>query len=184
MTGIIYCYTNKINGKKYIGQTINTVAIRAKSDGSGYSAKYKFGKAIAKYGWDSFECEILDIIETDTKSIKEQLNTLERFYVSKFDSYKNGYNSTPGGNGKGKKASVETRERIRQAQFHRPPMSEETRQKISESTKGKKKVSTENYKKAAERRKGIPLKSEVAKKIQETANLERDRKSTRLNSSH
>ena len=139
ITGIIYCYTNKINGKKYIGQTINTLVIRAKADGSGYSAKYKFGKAIAKYGWDNFECEILETVETETDSLKEQLNTLERFYISKFDTYKNGYNSTPGGSGKGKFVSAETRERIRQAQFNRPPASEETRRKISAAQKGKKK---------------------------------------------
>lgn len=165
MTGIIYCYTNKINGKKYVGQTINTLAIRAKSDGSGYSKKYKFGKAIAKYGWDNFDSEILETIESDEESLKEQLDSLERYYITKFDTYKNGYNSTPGGNGKGRFVSVETRERIRQVQFSRPPMSEETRRKISEANKGKKKANTENYKKAAALRKGIPPSDEVRAKM-------------------
>jgi group I intron endonuclease len=165
MTGIIYCYTNKVNGKKYIGQTINTLAIRAKADGSGYSAKHKFGKAIVKYGWDNFECEILETVETETDSLKEQLNALECFYISKFDTYKNGYNSTPGGSGKGKFVSAETRERIRQAQFNRQPASEETRRKISAAQKGKKKANTENYKKAAAKRKGIPPSDEARAKM-------------------
>jgi group I intron endonuclease len=165
VTGIIYCYTNKINGKKYIGQTINTMAIRAKSDGSGYSTKHKFGRAIAKYGWDNFEGEVLESVETDACSLKEQLDTLECFYISKFDTYKNGYNSTPGGSGKGKFVSVETRERIRQAQFNRPSVSDETRRKISEANKGKKKANTANYKKAAAKRKGIPLSEETRAKL-------------------
>lgn len=165
MTGMIYCYTNKVNGKKYVGQTINTLTVRSKTDGSGYSTKYKFGKAIAKYGWEMFECEVLETVESDTESIKEQLDALERFYVAKFDSYKNGYNSTPGGGGKGRECSMETRERIRQAQVNRSPMPEETRRKISATNKGKKKANTENYKKAAAKRKGIPLSEETRAKV-------------------
>lgn len=165
MTGIIYCYTNKVNGKKYVGQTINTLTIRSKTDGSGYSTKHKFGKAIAKYGWDAFEGEVLETVEAEVGSIKEQLDALERFYIAKFDSYKNGYNSTPGGRGKGKRCSAETCERIRQAQFNRPPASEETRKKISAAQKGKKKANTENYKKAAAKRKGIPRSPETRAKL-------------------
>ena len=63
MTGYIYCYTNKINDKKYIGQTTKTIEIRAGKNGIGYDRRYKFGKAIAKYGWDNFILEILETIE-------------------------------------------------------------------------------------------------------------------------
>ena len=48
MRGFIYCYTNKINGMKYVGQTIKTLAARAGTNGSSYH--YKFGNAIKVYG--------------------------------------------------------------------------------------------------------------------------------------
>ena len=54
----VYVYTNKINGKKYVGQTNKTLARRANKDGSGYNMCPIFSKAIKKYGWDNFEPRI------------------------------------------------------------------------------------------------------------------------------
>ena len=50
MRGYIYCYTNILNNKKYIGQTRYTIEQRAGVNGKHYGSQYKFGKAINKYG--------------------------------------------------------------------------------------------------------------------------------------
>lgn len=163
MTGIIYCYTNKVNGKKYVGQTTQTLEARAGTRGQKYCSRFK--QAIIKYGWDSFQPVVLETLNLEEGLLFKKLNERERFYIEQFDSFKRGYNSTPGGDGKGKVASAETRERIRQAQFTRPPVSEETRHKLSVALKGKKRGNTENYKKAAAKRKGIPLSEETRAKL-------------------
>lgn len=51
-------------------------------------------KAFKKYGLENFSFEILQE-ENDPEKRKQ----LEVYYINKFDSYKNGYNDTPGGNG-------------------------------------------------------------------------------------
>ena len=92
----IYKYTNKINGKVYIGQTKNTVKRRASGGGSGYQGCIHFYNAIKKYGWNNFECEILQ----DNISSQEEANELEIYYIEKYQSAndKYGYNITFGGN--------------------------------------------------------------------------------------
>lgn len=118
MTGIIYCYTNKINGKKYIGQTVHKPTARAGRDGYRYNKKYKFGQAIEKYSLEAFIFEELETLEAENKrDLRLLLNERERYYVNLFDSYVNGYNSDLGGN----------------SHEH----SEETKRKISETLKGK-----------------------------------------------
>lgn len=87
----VYCYTNIHNNKKYIGQTIASLKIRADC-GRDYEQCPKFWKAIQKYGWDSFIPEIL--AENITA---EKANELEAFYINKFDTINNGYNCTTGG---------------------------------------------------------------------------------------
>ena len=51
----------------------------------------KLYKAIAKYGKDNFYIELLE------ETTLDKLNEREIYYIEKFDSYKNGYNSTNGG---------------------------------------------------------------------------------------
>ena len=46
----VYIHTNRINGKKYIGQTTKTLRERAGKNGYGYRHQFKFSKAIKKYG--------------------------------------------------------------------------------------------------------------------------------------
>ena len=62
-------------------------------NGAGYNQDTKFGKAIKKYGWDNFTHEI---IETNIQTL-EDAKEREIYWIDYFDSYKNGYNSTIGG---------------------------------------------------------------------------------------
>lgn len=98
--GIIYCFTNKINNKKYVGQTQQTLKQRISNHLSKTNKKYYFQNALLKYGIDNFDIEILEAISADTKSnLKLKLNTREKFYISKYKTtdHNYGYNLTKGG---------------------------------------------------------------------------------------
>lgn len=92
MKGIIYKITNKVNNKVYIGQTRYTLEFRWRQHQHKKDNTY-FHNAIHKYGVENFELEILEECET------ELLNSKEMFYIAKYDSFKNGYNLTIGGEG-------------------------------------------------------------------------------------
>lgn len=87
-------------GKYYIGITSGDLEKRAGLNGSKYLSKNKNGKfkhpklarAILKYGWDSFESFILEDNIT-----KDNILLCESKWIEKFDSYENGYNSSPSG---------------------------------------------------------------------------------------
>lgn len=89
----IYKIENKINGKVYIGQSQN-IFKRWSVHGNKNKANncnMVIAKAITKYGVENFRFEILELCT------KEELNIKEKHWVSVYDSYKNGYNSTTGG---------------------------------------------------------------------------------------
>ncbi len=97
LTGLIYIIKNKINNKVYIGQTTHSVEERYKQHmkPSAHKKSYKIYKAINKHGAENFYYEVL---ENDIPV--EQLNEKEIEYIEKFNSYKKGYNSTKGGDGR------------------------------------------------------------------------------------
>lgn len=101
MVGVIYKYVNKINGKVYIGQTVNEVQRKNEHRCHSKTRRHTqsaFYNAIDKYGWDNFEYTVLDTVEGDTKEeVKFKLNLLEVKYIQEYDSYNNGYNNTLGG---------------------------------------------------------------------------------------
>lgn len=94
--GIIYKITNKINNKVYIGQTIQNLKDRwyqhcgFKSSNEA-ELRMVIKRAIHKYGKENFDLEILERVDDD------KLNEREIFWIDKYDSYNNGYNSTRGG---------------------------------------------------------------------------------------
>lgn len=60
MIGYIYCTTNKINGKKYIGRHEASEFEPEKYIGSGTLLI----RAINKYGRENFSCELIEECET------------------------------------------------------------------------------------------------------------------------
>jgi hypothetical protein len=108
--GIIYKIENKITHEIYIGQTTHRRGFNGRYDfkGKGIERVYKkllgnekrgeshnqhLRRSIKKFGFDAFEVvEVFDTAET----IKE-LNEKESYYICLFDSYKNGYNQSFGG---------------------------------------------------------------------------------------
>ena len=89
-TGIIYMYENSSSGKVYIGQTVHPEKRKKRHKKAGSNTK--FHNAINKYGFDHFEYTILQ------ENIPEQeLDDLEKYYISIFDSMNSGYNMTEGG---------------------------------------------------------------------------------------
>lgn len=97
--GIIYRYVSP-SGKSYIGQTTNEQKRRNCFNDHKYYSGQKMDNAIKKYGAENFAYEVLYRNEYPTmdEAIAD-LNRKEREYISKFDSYNNGYNMTLGGEG-------------------------------------------------------------------------------------
>ena len=111
--GIIYCYTNLKNNKKYIGQTVNPKA-RYAAHKSAYknpnNSDYNslLHKAFRKYGYESFKYEIL-VKDIDDINI---LNELEIYYIKKFNCQTpNGYNVEAGGKNCAKPKTLEHRKK-------------------------------------------------------------------------
>jgi group I intron endonuclease len=91
---IVYCHTNKINGKRYVGITSRGLIKRAGSCGSLYKSSPVFFAAINKHGWDNFQHTVL------YKDLTiEQAAELERDIIVKWDLINpdKGYNAHLGG---------------------------------------------------------------------------------------
>ena len=93
----IYCITNNINGKQYIG--LSRDCLKRWSDH--YSKSYHSNKedekrkplymAMKKYGRENFSFGILE--ECSLEELKEK----EMYWIKKLNTYQNGYDATPGG---------------------------------------------------------------------------------------
>ncbi len=87
----IYKYTNKINGKIYVGITYD-IALRKKSHKNG--RKSVISRAIKKYGESCFNFEILKEVEDRNAAYQHEI-----YFIDHFNSFTNGYNCTLGGEG-------------------------------------------------------------------------------------
>ena len=90
--GYIYKIWNDNNNKVYIGQT--TVGVQTRWEQHLYNARNQPNAvyaAMRKYGVETFHIETVEECEN------EELDNRERYWISYYDSYKNGYNSTIGG---------------------------------------------------------------------------------------
>lgn len=91
MAYTVYYLTNKINNKKYVGITSQSVYSRWQN-GKHYERHKKIYDDILKYGWDSFKHEVLFDNLT-----KEEAEEKERELIEKWDLINNGYNKQKGG---------------------------------------------------------------------------------------
>lgn len=89
--GVVYLIVNRVNNKKYIGITTRDVSDRFKEH---CKANSYIGRAIRKYGKNNFSIQIIDMAHT-----KEELFDLEVKHISNYNSYRDGYNQTVGGDG-------------------------------------------------------------------------------------
>ena len=101
----IYKYQNKINGRCYIGQSVNIERRQYGHKSSAYNKSAndynsQFHQAIRKYGLENFSYEIIAELSPDEYT-KETLNNLEKFFIKYYDSYHNGYNASLGGDDNG-----------------------------------------------------------------------------------
>lgn len=92
----IYIIENDINNLVYIGQSVN---IRSRFLAHKFSAKNvksqdhhtEIHQAMNKIGIEHFSYRVLE------ECLLEDLNKKEKYYIQKYDSYRNGYNMTLGG---------------------------------------------------------------------------------------
>ena len=178
----IYEIQNTVNGKRYIGSSIN-IKTRWKQHKttlkSGKSQSIKLQNAWNKYGGQSFKFNIVEIVNGS----KEELYKREQYWMDFFDSVENGYNMCPAaGSVAGIKRSEKTKEKlskaitgkIRSEETKRKiseskkleNLSEETRMRISEAQKGKK-LSLETREKISNSGKGRIVSDETRKKLSE-----------------
>jgi len=137
----VYLVTNKINSKQYVGQTVYTIEHRwyGHVNDSRRRSQTHFHKAIRKYKPENFIIEQIDFIvptgdiETDGNALDE----LEKYYIQKYDTFHNGYNSTEGGRSpRGLKHSEKTRAKMKVSRTGQK-RSKTQRKRMSDAQRGK-----------------------------------------------
>ena len=98
MYGKIYCISNDINDKVYIGKTLSSLENRfqehCKDSIKERNEKRPLYNAMNKYGVEHFHIDLVEEVPI------EELNLKEQFWIQQFNSYNYGYNATTGGDGK------------------------------------------------------------------------------------
>lgn len=170
----LYRITNTINGKIYIGQSVDTNSRwRAhRRESAKHNPNSLISKAIKKYGNTAFEFEVVAACKT-----WEDANDAETLLIKQYNSQiPNGYNVAPGGINAPK--TDEWKSKVSKKLMGHP-VSDETRKKqslakvgkrISPATEFKKgnKLSEETKKKMSESRKGRKVSKETREKISKT----------------
>ena len=94
ITGV-YIIKNLKNEKVYVGQSVDIKSrwrTHKRELNNNSHKNIKLQNAWNKYGRDNFSFEVI------LTCSKEELNSNEKYYVTKYNSYKDGYNMTFGGN--------------------------------------------------------------------------------------
>lgn len=96
ITGKIYCITNNINNKKYVGKTLSSLEERFEqhiADRIHYNHRPLY-MAMNKYGVNNFSIALLEEVDYT------KLNEREQYWIKTLNTYHEGYNATLGGDGK------------------------------------------------------------------------------------
>ena len=93
----VYKITNKINGKIYVGESLNIEKRweRHKKDLSSKThCNYKLQNDYNKYGHEAFEFEVIVTLDKDISNIVGEFISIifEDIYITKYNSIKDGYN--------------------------------------------------------------------------------------------
>jgi group I intron endonuclease len=129
--GRVYLITNKVNGKKYVGQTTKSVLKRFAQHLKGIGGAERLSRAVKKYGASSFSVVVLGVATS-----REDLDSKEMYWVEVHQTRSpGGYNLTGGGKGT-TSPSDETRFRQRMAKLGKP-LSEEHRKNAAEATRAR-----------------------------------------------
>lgn len=135
--GCVYQARNKLNGKCYIGKTVQRLSRRRwahERNADRKNTSCLLHKAIAKYGKDSFEWSIL--FQSKDNDILLQMEVV--FIRDRNTKVPQGYNLTEGGEGViGRAVSERHKEKLREL-FTGKPCSEEKKAKISAALTGRK----------------------------------------------
>src|SRR5215467_2958046 len=132
----IYQITNKINGKIYIGQSVNIHnrwSSHCRPSKRKQQTNISINRAIEKYGITNFEFSVIEFCAI------ELLNEREIYWIKeKYSKTPNGYNLTLGGDGvKGFKMSQEGKDKLSNALKGRIRTKDHS-ENISKAKKGKK----------------------------------------------
>lgn len=137
-TGVVYLIVNTQDNKKYVGQTVRDLDSRIKEHFKPSSSCIKLKQAINKYGKDSFKVRTLKAFScSDEETLHKQLDYWEIWYIAYYDSYKNGYNCTTGGQFFDKSLSEEIRKK-QSISLKKAYSNPELRKRMSELNKGRK----------------------------------------------
>ena len=145
-TAGIYYWKNNLNGKGYVGQSLNLKKRIRTYLRRRFADIPRFYSSVQKYGLENFTCyKVMDCCPS-----KVALNYWETYWIKALDTFgPNGYNMTTGGNAnsitdeirikirnslRGRTVSDETKRRMSNAHRGRRH-SEESRRKISETNK-------------------------------------------------
>lgn len=169
----VYCITNTITKKTYVGQTKRTLEKRLKShlyEASVCKYNMYLHNSIRKHGPDAFTIELLE--ECDIMNVYDK----EKYWINKLNTIQpNGYNEHAGGKGGCLNPSPELREKLRKAKLGNIPWNKGLTKSdprvlknaigISEASKGKPK--SESHKKSMiesrKKKRGVYLTEDTPK---------------------
>lgn len=134
---------------------------------------YKFHRAIRKYGEKNFSIEEVMYVEAPTKEeLKAKLDFLEKYFIQRYDTRRNGYNSTDGGDGILMPRTEEWKRKIsislmgHSSTLKGKHLPEESKRLMSERMKGKK-LSEQAKLKISKANKGKHVSEEVKQRLKE-----------------